>query len=75
MEIEKNEYDHAINFQIVESVDVVLVIVGRSNLGGLYLLSISRVTSSKVRLGNVTLSVFFYPTTSQLDSSVIGRIN
>ena len=46
----------------------------RSNLGGLNLLSISRVTSSKVTLGNVTLQVFFYPTTSQLDSSV-NRMN
>ena len=63
------------NFQIVESVDVVLVIVERSNLGGHNLLSISRVTSSKVTLGNVTLWVFFYPTTSQLDLSVIRRIS
>ena len=54
MEIEKNEYDQLLNIQIVESVDFVLVIVERSNLGGLNLLSISRVTSSKVTLGNVT---------------------
>ena len=44
-------------------------------MGDLNLLSISRVTSSKVTLlSNVTLQVFFYPITSQLDSGV-NRMN